>query len=137
MQRFFVPFPLTLDLKLTDRDLIHQISHVMRMKVGESIVLFDGDGTETEYQITAFSKQTIELRGQKKSTPHTECTPEITLYQSLPNKYEKIEYIIEKGVEIGIRRFLFFRSDRSQKLIISDAKIRRFDMIAKEALEQC
>ncbi len=137
MQRFFVPFPLTIDLKLTDKDLIHQISHVMRMQVQESIVLFDGDGTETEYQITSFSKQVIELRWQKKSIPHTESKREITLYQAIPNKYEKIEYIIEKGVEIGIRRFIFFRSDRSQKLIISEAKIRRFHMIAKEALEQC
>ena len=61
----------------------------------------------------------------------------ITLCQALPNKYEKIEYILQKGVEIGIKKFVFFRSDRSQKLILSDGKKERFLLIAKEALEQC
>lgn len=55
----------------------------------------------------------------------------------MPNKYEKIEYILQKGVEIGITRFVFFRSDRSQKLLITPAKIERFESIAREALEQC
>jgi RsmE family RNA methyltransferase len=58
-------------------------------------------------------------------------------YQALPNKYEKIEYIIQKGVEVGIARFVFFRSDRSQKLAISPTKIDRYITIAREALEQC
>ena len=55
----------------------------------------------------------------------------------MPNKYEKIEYILQKGVEIGITKFVFFRSDRSQKLLVTPAKIERFENIAREALEQC
>jgi RsmE family RNA methyltransferase len=55
----------------------------------------------------------------------------------MPNKLEKLEYIIEKGVEVGVRKFVFFRSDRSQKLILSDAKKSRLIAIAREALEQC
>ena len=34
-------------------------------------------------------------------------------------------------------RFVFFRSERSQKLLISPAKETRFREIAREALEQC
>ena len=33
--------------------------------------------------------------------------------------------------------FIFFRSDRSQKLVINDRKIERFQEIVREALEQC
>jgi RsmE family RNA methyltransferase len=40
-------------------------------------------------------------------------------------------------VEVGISRFIFFRSDRSQKLLLSTAKIERFISIAREAVEQC
>jgi 16S rRNA (uracil1498-N3)-methyltransferase len=61
----------------------------------------------------------------------------VSLYQALPNKYEKIEYILQKGVEVGISKFVFFRSDRSQKLLLSPAKIERFAAIAREAVEQC
>jgi RsmE family RNA methyltransferase len=69
--------------------------------------------------------------------PNTEPQKRVSLYQALPNKYEKIEYILQKGVEIGIARFVFFRSDRSQKLLLSPNKIERFITIAREALEQC
>lgn len=69
--------------------------------------------------------------------PNTEPRKKLTLYQALPNKYEKIEYILQKGVEIGITQFVFFRSDRSQKLLLPPTKIDRFIIIAHEALEQC
>lgn len=61
----------------------------------------------------------------------------ITLYQAIPNRYEKLEYAIQKGVEVGISEFVFFPSDRSQKLAITPAKIERFTAIAREAVEQC
>lgn len=72
-----------------------------------------------------------------QSYPLTENQKGITLFQALPNKIEKIEYILQKGVEVGIRRFVFFRSDFSQKLILSPNKKERFSHIAREALEQC
>ena len=50
---------------------------------------------------------------------------------------EKIEYILEKGVEVGVKRFVFFRSEHSQKLVLSENKKLRFLSIAREALEQC
>jgi RsmE family RNA methyltransferase len=55
----------------------------------------------------------------------------------MPNKIEKIEYILQKGVEVGIRKFIFFRSEFSQKPVISDAKKNRLSTIAREAVEQC
>ena len=38
---------------------------------------------------------------------------------------------------MGIREFHFFRSDRSQKLVISESKIARMREIVREAVEQC
>jgi 16S rRNA (uracil1498-N3)-methyltransferase len=137
MQRFYVTFPLGIDLEIIDPDIHHQLTRVMRVKVWEHIVLFDGDSSETEYEIMSISKKSISLRGLGRKFPKTEGERSIALYQALPNKYEKIEYIIEKWVEIGIRRFIFFRSERSQKLILTDTKKKRFLAIAKEALEQC
>jgi 16S rRNA U1498 N3-methylase RsmE len=137
MQRFFVTFPLGIDVILTDSTIVNQITRVLRMQVGESVILFDGDGSETEYQILQIEKKRVHLRGQGRAFPRTEPQIGVTLYQALPNKHEKIEYILQKGVEVGIRKFVFFRSDRSQKLFISSTKTDRFHVIAREALEQC
>ncbi len=62
MHRFFVPFPLTTDLILTESAIVSQLTRVLRIQSGEHIVLFDGDGSETEYEITALDKKSIALR---------------------------------------------------------------------------
>jgi RsmE family RNA methyltransferase len=96
MQRFYVTFPLKIDLEITDADIHHQLTRVMRVSMGESIVLFDGDGSETEYEIIHITKKSLSLRGKGRRFPKTENTKQVTLYQALPNKMEKIEYILEK-----------------------------------------
>ena len=137
MQRFYVTFPLTIDLTLTDSDIVYQLTRVMRVEIGDEILLFDGDGSETIYEIQAVTKKSLTLRGKGRKFPKTESVIQITLYQAMPNKLEKLEYILQKWVEVGIRKFIFFRSDFSQKLILSDAKKARLTTIAREALEQC
>jgi 16S rRNA (uracil1498-N3)-methyltransferase len=107
------------------------------MKEGEQIILFDGGPAEIIYTIAAITKKNISLRGNEQKMPHTEPKKQIYLYQALPNKIEKIEYILQKGVEVGIAKFVFFRSQYSQKFLLSDAKKHRLETIAREALEQC
>ncbi len=137
MQRFFVEFPLQIDMNITDANLLHQIGRVLRSKPGDTIVLFDGDGYDNVYEIIRIEKAKILLKGVNRYQTIAEPKKALTLYQALPNKYEKIEYILEKGVEIGVSRFIFFKSAYSQKLIITPKKIERFRTIAQEALEQC
>jgi 16S rRNA (uracil1498-N3)-methyltransferase len=137
MQRFFVTFSLQVDMMITDTDMVHQLTRVLRTTIWEHIVLFSGDRTEMEYEVTSIDKKSVWLRGVASRVPDTEPYKQVTLYQAFPNKHEKIEYIIQKWVEIGIAKFVFFRSDRSQKLLLSPSKIDRYMAIACEALEQC
>lgn len=137
MQRFYIHSGLTPDMQIDDPNFVHQVTRVLRMERGGQVILFDGDGSEMLYEIGDISKKTIFLRGLKRSFPkERETKREITLYQALPNKYEKIEWILQKSVEIWLKKVCFFRSDRSQKLLINDKKQERFAMIAIEALEQ-
>ena len=137
MQRFYVTFPLDIDVTITDTDIYHQLTRVLRIQVWERVILFDGDGSQTEYEVTHIDKRTVSLRWQERRFPTTENKKTITLYQAMPNKLEKIEYILQKWVEVWISRFVFFRSERSQKIILSDAKKERLISIAREAVEQC
>jgi 16S rRNA (uracil1498-N3)-methyltransferase len=117
--------------------MLHQLTRVLRSQIGDEVILFSWDGTEIIYEITAIEKKKVMLRGKGQNMPKTEPKKRITLFQALPNKYEKIEYILQKWVEVGIQQFVFFRSDYSQKLVLSPSKQIRFQDIAKEALEQC
>lgn len=138
MQRFFFPhLSLGKDIIISDISFIHQVSRVLRYSIGENIVLFNGDGREYIYSIHSITKKEIGLLFDSNHENRWDPKMPVRLYQALPNKYEKIEYILQKGVEVWIQEFIFFRSERSQKLIINARKIERFQEIVREATEQC
>lgn len=137
MQRFFIEHPLK-EVEIFENELHHQISRVLRMQINEGVILFSGDGREFLYSIKEINKkQSILAQKEEIFIKDTEPNIYITLYQALPNKLEKIEWIIQKNIEIGISKIIFFRSDHSQKLLLSDNKIKRLHAIARESLEQC
>lgn len=137
MQRFYYDIKLWTDLTIDDKDFFHQISHVLRSVIWDGIMIFNWDSYDYFYKITEIAKKGIKLSLQEKIKNKKDSDIVINLYQVTPNKYEKIEYIIQKWVEIGIRNFIFYSSERSQKLVINEKKIERFKFIIKESLEQC
>jgi 16S rRNA U1498 N3-methylase RsmE len=60
------------------------------------VILFCGDGIDREYRIEEITKKGITLKKEKEYSLQSEAERTVILYQSLPNKYEKIEWIIEK-----------------------------------------
>lgn len=137
MQRFYFDIKLSEKLFLSDNSFFNQISHTLRSRVGDEIIIFNWDSYDYIYRITSISKKWIELELSDKIKNNSDSDLQIILYQAIPNKYEKIEYILQKWVEVGIREFNFYKAKRSSNLIINDKKIQRFEAIIKESLEQC
>jgi 16S rRNA (uracil1498-N3)-methyltransferase len=122
---------------LKDKELVHQLTKVLRVRIWEEISLFDGINTsDILFKIIELWKREISLERISQHENDSEIDFELSLYNALPNKLEKIEYIIQKGTEIGFSEFNFFRTDRSQKLVISDNKLIRLEKIITEAAEQ-
>lgn len=96
MQRLYFPIELTADLCISDPRIHHQLTRVLRSRINDQLILFSGDGNESRYTITLIDARSLTLRRLDQSTPCRETKYPITLYQALPNKYEKIEYILEK-----------------------------------------
>ena len=91
MQRFYFQTSMTKNLSITDKEFFHQISHVMRVRPNDEIVLFCGDGWDYTYAIREITKKEIILEQVGKTNVMTDPVVPIHLYQALPNKYEKIE----------------------------------------------
>jgi 16S rRNA (uracil1498-N3)-methyltransferase len=122
---------------LKDKELVHQLIRVLRIRWGEQISLFDWENKmDYIYEISEIWKKEILLNKVSQQENNSEINFELSLYNALPNKLEKIEYIIQKGTEIWFTQFNFFRTDRSQKLVISDNKLERLKKIITEAAEQ-
>lgn len=140
MQRFYIKnFTYTQDnFSVKDTNIVYQLVKVLRSRIWDKIIIFNGeDSVDYVCCLQDFSKKEISLILLEKIEKNFEKVTEVNLYQSLPNKLDKIEYILQKWVEVWVRNFTFFRSERSQKLSISDKKKERLEKIITEAVEQC
>ncbi len=138
MQRFYIPYFEKQEIFIIeDKYIFHQLVKVLRIKEWEKVIFFDWNiQKDYIYEIVEINKKTIKTYLIKEIEKDTELNFELNLYQALPNKLEKIEYILQKWVEVWFNKFVFYRSERSQKLIISDKKEERLKKIIVEAVEQ-
>lgn len=137
MQRFFLrDIEFKNSLIINDKELVHQIAVVLRSRVGDYFIFFDWKTfVDKVYRLQLITKNALEFKFVEDKIKNEEKW-EITLYQALPNKLEKFEYIVQKWTEVGYTRFVFFKSDRSQKLILTESKKERLQKIIIEATEQ-
>lgn len=137
MQRIFLDTNLgDKEIILNDKEIYHQLTKVLRVKVWDNVIFFDWIKCEDFiYEIKSIDKKNIIFSFKEEKEKQFEEL-KINLYQSLPNKIDKIELIIQKWVEVWYSSFNFYKSERSQNLNISDNKIERFKKIILEAVEQ-
>jgi len=138
MQRFFIQTILLWnnEIILQDEEIIYQLIKVLRSKINDEVIFFDGiNFIDFKYKIISIDKKNIIFSFIEKIEKQKE-NYKIVLFQSLPNKIDKIEEIIQKWTEIGTNEFIFFKAERSQDLKISENKIQRLNKIIKEACEQ-
>jgi len=124
-------------LRLEGREAHHAL-HVLRLKRGERVAVLDGIGNEFLCAVENSLRDAVELRVTRKNfIPPLPCS--ITLLQAIP-KGKIIESIIQKAVELGVRRIVPLLTERVvTRLDASDAadKQEKWRQVAIEAIKQC
>ena len=140
MPKFFITREDVQGRYIVIRSDVHHIVNVLRKGEGDVISVCDGAGTDYECRIMQIApgedSLICQILDQRRSS--TEPQVEITVYQSLP-KGDKMETVIQKGVEVGVSRFVPFYSERS--LIHLDEKkaqqkVQRWQGICEAAAKQ-
>ena len=123
---------------MTEGDYNH-IRNVLRMHIGESITVCDGQGADYRCEIAEYSDGQCLLAVKERIPSAVELPVEITLYQGLPKK-DKMELIIEKAVELGAARIVPVACARSvvhwDDPAREEKKVKRFQAIAEAASKQ-
>lgn len=134
MPRFFVTKEAINNNKITisGEDVLH-IGKVLRLREGDEITVCDGDGCDYECAIDSVFKKEVICSVLSSSANVCEDGVKITLYQSLP-KASKMDFVIQKCVELGIDAFVPFISARS---VAKGDKSERYRKISLEAAKQC
>jgi 16S rRNA (uracil1498-N3)-methyltransferase len=116
----------------------HHARDVLRMKVGEKVVLFNGRGHEITAEIVDLGVDEIGLRKlYEAETPPLQCR--IVLGQAIP-KGKNMDLIVQKAVEIGAAEIAPIISDRTIVQVDSESaaqKQSKWQQIAIEAAKQC
>lgn len=112
------------------------IKTVLRAREGEEVTLCDGEGMDYLCRIASLERGVL-LDVLSKTPCETEPKTKLTLYQGLP-KADKMEWIIQKCVEIGIDRIVAVATERAiVKLDKKEGKkLERWQKIAEAAAKQ-
>ncbi|EFO78944.1 hypothetical protein OSCT_3189 [Oscillochloris trichoides DG-6] len=135
--RFFVaPELLTTEfVRLEDAELVHQLGRVLRLAAGTQIMLLDGQGNQYTLELTGVSRTCV--TGRVLSTgPAPDPAYDLTLYVALIRP-ERFEWVLQKGTELGVRRFVPVHFSRCLPNERTDGrKTERWQRIIREAAEQ-
>ncbi len=118
-------------LELT-RDAAHYVSNVMRLGVGDPIVLFNGRDGEWQGTIRRATRKgcTVGLLGSLRSQP---VELDVWIAAALV-KRARMDFLVEKATELGVTRIVPVTTRRT---VVSRANVNRLTLRATEAAEQC
>lgn len=138
MVRFFVTPEQMLgqSVILTGENAQH--AKVLRLKVGEEVLVCDGEGLECLCKIETVENGQLELVVKARQESRTEAGVLVSVYMAFP-KADKLEHVIQKATELGAYEIVAFPSSRcvsrpDEKSL--KKKLERWQKIAASAAEQ-
>lgn len=140
MNRFFVnPADIHQNEVRFSKDHSHQIRRVLRLKEGDRVEVLDDSGTVFQVRVTPRAEGEHVIGEVISVEDHdTSADPVLTLFFGMTSR-EKVEWILQKGTEIGVSYFQPFISARTlvQTDVFTPNKVERWKRIIREAAEQC
>lgn len=129
--------------------ILAQLSKVLRVKAGDEVVLIPptanagplagrnlggGPFFEFHYEVVSTHKKEAVLKLIEKVENSNELGFGLELVLCLPNKPDKLSFILQKAVELGVSRVILVKGDFSQ--MKHELRMDRLEKIMKEAAEQ-
>jgi 16S rRNA (uracil1498-N3)-methyltransferase len=112
---------------------------VLRLREGEVVTVCDGKGTDYSCRVKSSSPGTVEAEIIGKTPSAGEPDVDVTVFAAWP-KGDKAETIVQKTVELGAKRIVFYPSERCVSRpddASANKKCSRLGRIAEEAAKQC
>lgn len=139
MQQFFAePTQIKENKVYLEGADVNHMKNVLRMKPGEDVRINDGAGKTYLCCVSGYGEQTAVLDILKELDSDTELPSRIVLFQGLP-KGDKMDWIVQKAVELGVYSIVPFAAKRSVVKLDEKKAVKkqaRWQAIARGAAEQ-
>jgi 16S rRNA (uracil1498-N3)-methyltransferase len=132
MQLFYHPYLSENEIILPEDESKHCV-RVLRKKVGDEIILIDGKGMEAITEIVDDNPKKCKLYIRHRKLHNAQRTFNLHLVVAPTKNFDRMEWMIEKCVELGIDEITFIESVNSERAKIN---LERCDKIAISAIKQ-
>lgn len=132
-QRLWLEAPLTEggEIAMT-REQANYLRNVLRLNDGDEILVFNGQDGEWRARLSAIGKRDCVLRVACRNRPQT--LPQQIVYLFAPLKRARLDYMVQKAVELGAGRLAPVLTRRT---VAERVNLERMRANAIEAAEQC
>jgi 16S rRNA (uracil1498-N3)-methyltransferase len=134
LHRLYAPLatPQDREIALPDEEAHHAL-RVLRMVGGEEVEVFNGKGLLVRGRIQPSSgKRAVVVVTQGEQLP-LESKPQLTLYLAPTKGSDRLEWMLEKAVELGLQKIQFIETERTER---GKLRMDRLEKVAIAALKQ-
>lgn len=114
------------------RPQAHYLCHVLRLKRGDPVLVFNGEDGEWRARLAESSRRGVLLQVEERTRVQTAAGD--LHYLFAPLKHERLDYMVQKAVELGVSRLAPVMTQHVQ---VSRVNLERMRANAIEAAEQC
>jgi len=132
---FLAATPAPGDRAALDPEESHHVARVLRLKPGDALEVFDGKGGAWEARIDELSRDLVTVVVGTARAGEVEPALRVVVCQAIVRP-EKIEWVLQKGTEIGVAAFRLIASDRVEAPPPSPARLARYGRIMIAACKQ-
>src|SRR5436309_2835197 len=134
-ERFYLNLPLHPGVvELTGAEA-HHLAAVRRLRPGDAVCLFNGDGREYPAEVVEVGRRHVALRVLRADAPPHERPSRLEVAAPLP-KGDRAQFLVEKLTELGVTSLVPLRTSRSV-VHPGDAKREKLERYVIEASKQC
>jgi 16S rRNA (uracil1498-N3)-methyltransferase len=134
-ERFYINSELAPGLVVVRGPEAHHLGTVCRVRTGDVVCLFNGDGNEYSAQIVEVARRDVTVEVLSCDCPPRELPFMLHVAAPLP-KGDRAHFLVEKMTELGVTTFTILLTERS---VASprDAKREKLERYVIEASKQC
>lgn len=133
-RRFFVD--CVGDETVIEGDEFAHAKNVLRLTVGDEVILLDNSGDEYGAIITSVDKRSMTAHVVSKNRGDREAPVPVKVIFGYIKNADKNEFVVQKCVELGVKEIVVFSSKYSSAYM-SENKLERLRKVSRESAKQC
>ena len=135
--RIYLPVPLQPGTEVAlDARAVGHVVRVLRLRVGDAVLLFNGDGNDYEAELVEVRKDQARCRVGSSHERVTESLLQVELAQGI-SRGERMDYTLQKAVELGVQRIVPLATERSQVKLSGEREEKRLQHWQGVILHAC